>query len=70
MPINELPFKSIVVASDNDPYVSLQRSEYFSNSWKSTFINYGSNGHINSDSKLLSWEFGKKLVKQLSSEVK
>jgi len=59
-----LPFKSIVVASDNDPYVAIDRAKYFAKSWGSHFINYGSHGHINADSGLGSWQDGKDLVAQ------
>ncbi len=65
MPTQKLPFQSIVVTSDNDPYVSLQRAEYFSDSWGSRFINYGSFGHLNAGSGLGNWEFGKDLIQEL-----
>ena len=66
MSVKSLPFPSIVVASDNDPYVSIERAEYFANSWGSRFVNYGSFGHLNDKSDLSSWEFGKDLMDQFS----
>jgi len=66
MPIKLLPFPSIVVASENDTYVSIERAEYFARSWGSDFINYGSNGHINDKSGLSSWQYGKDLIEQFS----
>ncbi len=66
MPLSILPFKTIVVASDNDPYVSFERAEYFANAWGSRFINIGSCGHINADSELSSWQFGKELLREFS----
>lgn len=65
MPIHKLPFPSIVVTSDNDPYVSLQRAEYFADSWGSRFINYGPYGHLNAESRLGNWAFGHDLIKEL-----
>jgi predicted alpha/beta hydrolase family esterase len=65
MPLEKLPFKSIVVASDNDPYVSFERAEFFANAWGSDFINIGSHGHINAESELSSWDFGKNLLREL-----
>ncbi len=62
MPTTTLPFKSIVVSSDNDPYVSADRAEYFAKAWGSQFILYGSFGHINAESELSSWNFGKSLL--------
>ena len=35
MPLAQLPFPSVVVASDNDHVVSLQRSTYFASRWGS-----------------------------------
>ena len=66
MPLEKLPFPSIVVVSDNDPYVSIERAELFAESWGSRLINIGSYGHINAESELSSWEFGKNLVVQLN----
>ncbi len=66
MPLKKIHFKSIVVASDNDPNVSFERAKFFANAWGSHFINIGSYGHINADSELSSWEFGKSLVHELN----
>jgi predicted alpha/beta hydrolase family esterase len=65
MPLEKLHFKSIVVASDNDPYVSFERAKLFADAWGSDFINCGSHGHINAESGLSSWEFGKDLMNSL-----
>ncbi|MCO4293614.1 alpha/beta hydrolase [Solitalea sp. MAHUQ-68] len=65
IPLERLPFKSIVVASTNDNYVSLQRANNFAQSWGSEFINVGAVGHINSDSNLGEWELGLELLKEL-----
>ena len=66
MPLKKLPFKSIVVASDNDPYVSFERAKFFADAWGSRIINFGSNGHINAESELSSWELGKKWLSELN----
>ncbi|MGE5267371.1 MAG: RBBP9/YdeN family alpha/beta hydrolase [Deltaproteobacteria bacterium] len=42
-----LPFPSIVVASANDPYCSLERARDFAGSWGATVIESGDVGHIN-----------------------
>lgn len=65
MPISRLPFPSIVVASDNDPFVSINRAKNFAEHWGSDFINVGSKGHINSESKLESWEDGQMILQRL-----
>ena len=65
MPLNKLPFPSIVVASSNDEYVTLERAEHFADSWGSELINAGNLGHINSSSTLGNWPFGISLLQKL-----
>jgi uncharacterized protein len=65
MPLQPLPFNSIVVASSNDEYVSLERAEYFATRWGSPFINIGNKGHINSASGLEDWPEGYELLQRL-----
>jgi len=62
IPLQKLPFQTIVVASANDEYVSLQRALYFATQWGSTFIDIGNKGHINSASGLGDWPEGYKLL--------
>jgi uncharacterized protein len=66
MPQHTLPFPSIVVASTNDIYVTLERAEYFAKSWGSKLVNIGATGHINSASALGGWPQGLQLLQQLS----
>jgi len=69
MPIQKLPFPTIVVASTNDEYVSLERAKYFANCWGSKFINIGAVGHINSAANLQDWPEGLELLKLLDRKV-
>jgi predicted alpha/beta hydrolase family esterase len=69
MPIIKLPFPSIVVASENDPYASFERKEYFAKMWGSDFVNVGQQGHINSDSDLKYWEEGQEILNQLITKI-
>ncbi len=62
-PMIKLPFHSIVVASEDDPYVSMYRAEYFAKMWNSELINVGKLGHINSDSNLGVWDEGLEILK-------
>jgi serine hydrolase len=64
-PTDPLPFESMVVASDNDHYVTIERAKYFAQCWGSEFVNIGTCGHINADSNLGSWEQGKNLFARL-----
>lgn len=65
IPEIELPFKSIVVASLNDGYLSYERAEAFADCWGSELINIGNAGHINAESGYGSWSWGLKLLKRL-----
>lgn len=46
MPLCSLGFRSIVVVSSNDPYVSLERAQLFASGWGSQLVNIGVGGHI------------------------
>ena len=69
MPIYKLPFPSIVVASENDPYASFERKKYFAEMWGSDFVNIGEQGHINSESDLKFWEEGQLILQQLIEKI-
>jgi serine hydrolase len=58
IPMQRLQFRSIVVASVNDPYVSLERAYTLATAWGSAFLNIGEAGHINSASGLGDWPEG------------
>ena len=65
MTLDRLAFPSIVVASNDDPYVTVSRARYFAESWKSDFVDIGCAGHINAYSGFGVWEQGLKLVERL-----
>lgn len=65
MPLNALPFPSIVVASSDDYYVSLEKAAWFAKNWGSRFIPAGPLGHINASSGLGSWPEGHQLLQTL-----
>lgn len=60
-----LPFPSIVVASSNDPYISLPRAREYARAWGSRFVDIGAAGHINGESGLGDWPEGKRLLRHL-----
>ncbi len=66
MPLIKLSFSSIVVASENDPYMSITRAQSFATVWGSSLINVGKLGHINVDSQIGEWDFGYKILKSLN----
>ena len=65
MPTLKISFPSIVVASENDEFVSIERAKFFSEQWGSDFVNIGFKGHINSDSNLKDWEEGQIILDKL-----
>jgi uncharacterized protein len=65
LPLKSLPFPSIVVASANDPYGSVEFSRSVTSAWGSRFVNIGPAGHINSESGLGEWNEGFVLLQQL-----
>lgn len=66
--LQRLPFKSVLVASRNDPYCSFERAKAFASSWGSHFIDHGFTGHINAASKLGDWPQGHDWLLQLTGE--
>jgi predicted alpha/beta hydrolase family esterase len=65
MPRNRLTFSSIVVASPDDPYVTLERAEELARTWGSELVVIGPAGHVNSASRLGDWPVGFALLERL-----
>ncbi len=60
-----LPFRSMVVASDNDPYCSLQRAHGLAQDWGSEWQWMSAAVHINAESSLHDWPQGHALLRTL-----
>ena len=65
VPIEPLPFKSILVSSDNDEWVSFDRAKLFAQSWGSEHIVLPSAGHINAATGFGEWPEGEELLDKL-----
>ena len=65
VPKNKIDFKTIVVASADDPWVSMDRAKFFAENWGSEFINLGNAGHINVASGHKQWNEGLAILKTL-----
>jgi 2-methylisocitrate lyase-like PEP mutase family enzyme/predicted alpha/beta hydrolase family esterase len=65
IPLRRLPFDSVVVASSNDQFCTLDRARAFADAWGSRFIPVGAAGHINSESGLGSWPAGQAILADL-----
>ena len=63
-----LPFKSILVGSQNDPFCSVDRAQAMANDWGAQWLNLGEAGHINADPSLGAWPLGHALLQTLMKE--
>ena len=60
-----LPFKSVLVASRDDPRCSFEKVQGLAQDWGSQLIDIGNAGHINADSGLGDWPAGHDLLQRL-----
>ena len=70
MPLEKLPIPACVVASENDPFVSMDRAEFFANAWRASLFNAGKLGHINSVTDLREWEQGRAFLASFERSLK
>jgi len=64
-----LPFPSMLVASTDDPYASVERAEYLAKHWGSSLTNVGALGHINVASNVADWPAGAKLLDEFIESI-
>ncbi len=64
VPLMKLPFQSLMVASSNDQYVTLERAKRFADAWGSEFINVGAKDHLNAAAGFGEWPEGLELLKR------
>ena len=67
IPLNKLPFKSVLMASSNDPYCRLERAWQFAAAWGAEPVDAGPRGHLNADSVLGDWPEGHEQLAQLTA---
>lgn len=65
MPLDPLPFPSILVASRTDPYCTFGRAESFASGWRSLLIDAGEAGHLDAESGRGPWPEGLLLLSRL-----
>lgn len=70
LPSGPLPFRSFVVASLNDPWLSLDKAARLADQWGSTFVDLGAAGHINTETGYGPWPYGLALLQQLDPGVR
>jgi hypothetical protein len=62
IPTDKIHFPTIVVASTDDPWVSLDRAKLFADNWGGKFINIGDAGHINAAAGYGKWDEGLQIL--------
>jgi len=62
IPMRKLPFRSILVASETDPFCKLARAKAFAHAWGSEFVDLGAAGHINTAAGFGAWPLIHQLV--------
>jgi predicted alpha/beta hydrolase family esterase len=67
LPLARLPFPSIVVASSDDAFVTLERAAAFARAWGSRLVTLERAGHINADAGFGPWPEGRALLAELTA---
>jgi len=65
VPAGALPFPSVLVASRNDPYLTMAQARGLARRWGARLADAGEAGHINAASELGDWAFGRLLLNTL-----
>jgi uncharacterized protein len=69
LPIVELPFPTVLVTSDNDPHLSLERAQELATAWGSHIEVLPGAGHLNTSSGHGPWPEGRRLLTELCHRV-
>lgn len=70
VPMARLPFPSIVVASTDDPYASIERSRAFAEAWGSKLVIIEDAGHINADRGYGAWPEGEAMLEEFCRDLR
>lgn len=68
VPHHALPYRSVLVASSNDPYCPVRTAGAYARSWGSEFVRLLNAGHINLDAGFGEWPLGLALLQSLVGE--
>lgn len=64
-PTDKFIFPTVLVASSNDPWSTIEKAQFYADKWGSDFINIGDAGHINNLSGYGIWDEGLEILKKL-----
>ena len=65
VPYHALPYRSVLVASSNDPFCPVRTAGAYARAWGSEFVRLQNAGHINIDSGFGAWPLGLALLQSL-----
>lgn len=68
VPYQPLPYRSILVASTNDPFCPVRTAGAYARAWGSEFVRLPNAGHINIESGFGAWPLGLALLQSLVGE--
>ncbi|MDP9899656.1 RBBP9/YdeN family alpha/beta hydrolase [Variovorax ginsengisoli] len=60
-----LPFPSLLIAANDDPYCAAPRARQLAQDWGARFVDAGARGHLNGDSGLGDWPEGRGWLAEL-----
>ncbi len=69
VPYAVLPYRSILVASSNDPYCPVRLAGAYARAWGSEFVRLQQAGHINVESGHGEWPLGWALLQSLVAQI-
>lgn len=69
VPYQPLPYRSVLVASSNDPYCPVRLAGAYARAWGSEFVRMQNAGHINVESGHGEWPLGVALLQSLTGDV-
>ena len=69
VPYQTLPYRSVLVASSNDPYCPIRLAGAYARAWGSEFVRLQNAGHINVESGHGSWPLGWALLQSLLQDM-
>lgn len=65
IPLQALPFKTLLLASSDDPFCASKRTRQFASAWGAALIDVGPLGHLNAESSLGDWPEAHEHLQQL-----
>ena len=69
VPYQSLPYRSIVVASNNDPFCPVRTAGAYARSWGSELVRLQNAGHINIEAGFGEWPLGLALLQSLTGSL-